>query len=505
MNQGKQELDVRSLINYDKYPALKDLTNDELVAFFWYQGNLSWKLNSAQKELYNFFHKNKEKTTVISMTRQGGKSYFATITAFEYCLKNSNVQVKYAAGDAKTALKAIRSNIIALCAEAPKELRPTYDRILGCWKFKNNSLLYLEGLDSGKADSLRGTPAHLVIIDEAAFINDLNYALYSVLMPMTITTKGKVLIISTPPKSKGHDFATLVQEAEYSNSFYKLDAYSYIEMNKNDISFFKDIFTSTELEKLRLNAPKNVFNREYLCVFETNEEDAVVPEFLEAKHKIVREWQRPGQFSAYVGMDLGVKDLTAVVFGYYDFLNDKIIIEDELEIDGKKMNTDYLGKNIQRIEDELWGDLITGLVIDQPKRVCDINEQVARIDLQRLYNLKFLSAPKDDKDSAINMLRVLIENEKIIINPKCKKLIFHLENATWNKSRTSFERSKVAGHYDFVDALIYMLRVVKRNKNPFKAEASEYNHNVMFNGRKQPESTGTTIVKKIFNRKIRRF
>jgi hypothetical protein len=505
MSRKNQKLDVRSLIDFEKYPALKDLTNEELIAFFWYQGNLSWKLDSAQKELYDFFHKNKETITVASVSRQTGKSFLATITAFEYCLKNENVQVKYAAGDAKAALKAIRANIINLCAEAPKELRPSYDRQLGCWKFKNNSLLYLEGLDSGKADSLRGTPANLIIVDEAAFVNDLKYAVYSVLMPMTMTTRGKILIISTPPKSKGHEFVDFVKDSEYTNSFFLLDAYTYIDKVKNDIPYFRDRFTLDQLEKLKKTTPKNTFNKEYLCMFETNTDDAVIPEFLDVKKDIIKEWEKPKSLNAYVAMDLGVKDLSAVVFGYYDFLAGKLIIEDELEIDGKKMNTDYLGKNIKRIESELWGELIDNLFMEEPKRVCDINEQIARIDLYRLYNLKFTSSPKDDKEAGINMLRVLIQNEKIIINPKCKRLIFHLENAVWNKSRSSFERSSVAGHYDFVDAMVYLIRAVKWNKNPYKNDGSVPNANTMFSHRMQTEKSDVKIIKKMFKPRIKRF
>ena len=48
-------------------------------------------------------------------------------------------------------------------------------------------------------------------------------------------------------------------------------------------------------------------------------------------------------------------------------------------------------------------------------------------------------------------------------------LIEHLRNAIWNTNRTTFERSEKHGHYDAVDALKYLVRVVDWRKNPTPA------------------------------------
>lgn len=499
------QLNIKELLKIEeRFPNLKDLTNEELIELLWRQGNLSWKLDSAQQELYHFFHNCKEDVVVEAVSRQTGKSYSATIIGFEYCLKNPSVQVKYAAGDAKAALKAIRANIMNLCAECPPDLKPTFDRQLACWKFKNNSVLYLEGLDSGKADSLRGTPAHLIIVDEAAFISDLNYAVYSVLMPMTLTTEGKILIISTPPKSKGHEFMDFVKAAKETSSYYELDVYSYLNKVSNDHEFFKSRLPFDRVEKIRKTTPPAIFAKEYLLKYETNMDDAVIPEFTpELKLNIVKEIRRPKLFQPYVAMDLGMKDLTAVVFGYYDPIEDKLVIEDELQVDGKKLTTDYLAKEIIRIEKELWGN-IHGEILTPVKRFCDINEQIAVKDLKLKYNLKFTVSKKDDKDAALGDLRTLLYNEILLINPKCKNLIFHLENATWNKSRTSFDRSSVAGHYDFVDAAVYFVRAIKRKKLE-NVEHEIDTTNRMNLRPKVQENPATIALKKIFQPKIRRF
>lgn len=492
---------AKSLINLDLYPALRNLTESEITELLWRKGSLSWKLNSAQKELTDFFHNSKERIVVVAMTRQIGKTFTAVSLALEYALQNPNTEIKYCCGNAKTALKATRSNLLKIIEDCPKELKPTYDRTLGCYKFKNGSLLHLEGLDSGKADDLRGTAAKLIVIDEAGFINDLTYALYSVLFPMTNTTKGKFLIISTPPRSAGHDFDKVVQTARGAGAFYELNAYKYLALVKDDPSFFKDRYTLDAVEENKKNMPENAFNREILCQFIRDEETVVIPEFTEErKYKIVKDWVRPKQYDAYVSMDLGMTDLTAILFAYYDFVNNKLVIEDELEVNSKKLNSDYLGSEIVKIEARLWTDDL-GFQTEPLKRVCDINEQIARVDLNRRYNLQFVSAKKDDKDAGINMLRVKIQNEEIIINPRCKKLIFHLENATWNKKRTSFERTPTAGHYDFVDAMLYLIRAVKYNKNPFGTPSVDTT-NMSRNFRAESDNKNIQALEKMFSHRF---
>ena len=50
----------------------------------------------------------------------------------------------------------------------------------------------------------------------------------------------------------------------------------------------------------------------------------------ELKEEIIRDWPKPPFFDGYVSMDLGAVDLTGILFAYYDFRANKIIIEDEL-------------------------------------------------------------------------------------------------------------------------------------------------------------------------------
>jgi hypothetical protein len=82
----------------------------------------------------------------------------------------------------------------------------------------------------------------------------------------------------------------------------------------------------------------------------------------------------------------------------------------------------------------------------------------------------------------VNAVRVGIQNGKIKIHPRCKKLIAHLESGVW-KSRKSkrleFDRPNTdvfadgeripLGHYDFVAALVYFELSVQKHRNPTPA------------------------------------
>jgi hypothetical protein len=56
-------------------------------------------------------------------------------------------------------------------------------------------------------------------------------------------------------------------------------------------------------------------------------------------------------------------------------------------------------------------------------------------------------------------------------------LIRHIKNARWKEkgNKDDFARSPDDGHYDAVDALLYFMRAVNYNKNPYPAG---YGHNI---------------------------
>lgn len=213
------------------------------------------------------------------------------------------------------------------------------------------------------------------------------------------------------------------------------------------------------------------FKREYLCEIIKDETNSTIPEFNELlEQEIVKEWPKPPFSDFYVSMDLGGVDLTAVLFAYYDFRADKVIIEDELIMDFNKPDSSIskLANGILEKENFLFTDPITFEKRNPHMRVSDINYIVTQeIHKYSGNQLSFSIPRKDDKIAAVNDLRALLSSKKIIIHPKCKTLIRHLKNVKWNKDKTKFIRSPDEGHYDAVDACLYLIRSISYGRNPY--------------------------------------
>jgi hypothetical protein len=262
-----------------------------------------------------------------------------------------------------------------------------------------------------------------------------------------------MILVSTLPKSQGHEYWDLVKKAEFDEVLIKKNIYDCSRYTKEDIDTFAEEVGGYDSVD---------FKREYLNIMITDEDHAVIPEANdEALSNIVKLYQRPAYFDPYVSMDIGVKDLTGVLYAYYDFLTGKIVIEDEATFKGKSFTTANLAASIKKTEEILWG-------LKKPfLRISDNNNLILLNDLTIDYGISFIPTAKDNKHAWINQIRILIAEERLIINPKCKQLIFHLKNATWNKNKTEYERSLDGGHYDLIDALAYLIRNIAYSRNPY--------------------------------------
>lgn len=389
-------------------------------------------------------------------------SWFLTSYAIEQCLQNKDIIVKFIAPKAKDIRRIISPLLKQITEDAPEELKPKYNSRDNIYVFPSTgSEIQLAGTDNGHAESIRGNRAHLCIIDEAGFCDELDYVVKSILLPTMTRTGGKLIMASTPSKSPDHDFMKFFDEAESQDRLIKATIYDNPQLTESDINKIAE----------GLGGKDSVdFRREYLVERIISEDDAIVPEFsgangAELQAKIIKEWPRPAFFDTYVSMDIGGKDLTALVFAYYDFLNGKIIIEDEY-VAGGMVLTDEIARNVKQKESDLYKTQF-GEVPAPYLRVADNNNIILLNDLTIKHGLSFVPTLKDNADAAINNMRILLRGERIIINPRCKVLISHLKGGIWNKSRTSFSRSADKGHYDMIHALVYLCRNINFNKNPY--------------------------------------
>ena len=444
-------------------PKQLKLTKEQAIEQLWRKGELVWKCHPVQKEMHKLFYSSPENSTLVwLLSRQSGKSVLLCILAIEQCLKEPNSIVKLLT-DTKVHVKTIFEPIFRERLEdCPDDLKPVFNKSEYAYYFPNGSVIQLAGSDSGHYERLRGQRSNLVLVDEAGFCSNLYDVVKSVLLPTLTHTGGKIVLASTPPQDPDHQFYSFIEEAEMNGFLTKKTIYQNPLLKQEQIDRIVK-------EMGGVQSPK--FKREYLVETIREEENVIFPEFDDKLEKeIVREWVKPPFYNCYVGMDLGYKDLTAVLFVYYDFRNDKIIVEDEIVLPGKDIKLPDLAVDILKKEEILWTDPLTNETRKPAARVSDINYLVTQ-ELTRITHgrLGFTIPNKDDNNAAINNLRVLLANKKIIIHPRCKNLIRHLKNCKWKDSSTkmTFARSPDNGHYDTIDALKYIIRSVGFNKNPY--------------------------------------
>lgn len=470
----------------------KKITIEEAQRQLWEQGILHWLLRPVQQDLYRNYQNCKQKIVVWNCARRLGKSYALCIIALETCLRKKNSLVKYCCAKQKDARSIIRPLIREIIESCPIELRPEFKTQENAWVFPNGSRIDLTGLDGGRAESVRGGSSHLAIIDEAGLVDDLPYIITSIILPTTTTTKGKIILASTPPKSPIHPYITkYLNKARIEGNLVTKTIYDNPNIDKEE--FDKLVEESGGTDSVD-------FRREYGCEIIKDENYAIIPEFNQVlKDRIVKEWPRAPFYDSYVAMDIGMKDLTVVLFAWFDFVNSKLIIESEFVINGQKFNTSTLADGIKKTEASTFMDKITGEQRLPYLRVSDNNLIVIK-DLYDLHGLRFLPTRKDDADAALNKVRIMLQNEEIIINPSCITLITHLEAGIWNKSKTSFDRSADNGHFDAIDTLKYLVRNVHTTRNPYPANYFTKTTESSFKwGGNQPSHPQYQQFQKIFN------
>ena len=443
----------------------KDLSREEAIARLWEQGELSWKLNDVQKKLKKIVDNDTTKTSVVVVSRRTGKTYWLLIEALMQCLRHPNSVVKFVfpkAKDAKTNLIPVMRMVTEDCPDHLKPVFNTQDKI---FNFHNGSQIQLAGSDGGGIDSIRGGFAHLCIVDESGYVDDLKYAIRSVLSPTIRTTGGRIIMASTPSKSPDHEFIT-----EYMLPYKAAGRLKIFTIYDNPN------FTPEIVEEIIQDYPRGVedpdFKREYLCEVAIDTEAAICAEFEQnKKNVVVDDYDIPEFVDFYIGADVGFKDLTVMLFCYYDFKNACIVIMDELVMNGPSMTTKALAAEIKQKEKlRFYKD---GMNVSPYLRVVD-NDLKLINDLRQLHDLDFLATRKDNKEGAINQMKIWMTEGRVKIHSRCKTLIYHLEFGQWNKSRSDFKRLADSpdkevrgGHVDAIPALYYLIRNIHSHRNPF--------------------------------------
>jgi hypothetical protein len=472
----------------------KDIAKEAL----WRKGILHWKLDKVQKQLYDLYYSTTSKVLTWVLARRSGKTYTLFILALEQCLKKPNSIVKFVSPTKTQVNTILRPLVKKILEDCPEDIRPEFKEKDYIYYFPNGSEIQLAGSDNQHAERLRGGDSHIAIIDEAGTCSELRYLLRDILLPTTLMTRGKIILASTPPGDYEHDFIGIMEEAEARGTLIKKTIYDNPRLTQEQID-------ESILECGGINT--DTFKREYLCQVLKDENTSVIPEFTDKlQSEIVKDWPKPPFYDSYESVDFGGKDLTVVLFGYYDFRADKVIVEDELVVDfqNQDVHIKSLVDQIREKETALWTNVLTNETKKPYLRVSDIN-YIATNEFYKASNgeIVFQPAKKDDNDAAIHNLRVMLSNKKIIIHPRCVTLIRHLRNVKWfsPKNKSKFARSKDNGHYDAVEALKYMIRHIVYTKNPYPAGYGLNMKDLYVNNPEKFQNQQINIYKQIFNQR----
>lgn len=452
---------------------MSKVTPKQAIRQLWKIGNLDYKRHESQLTMKSYIDESARQIVPILASRRLGKSFDVLLRAVELCNTKKHAIVKYICPRLKMVKNIVNKNMRIILEDCPDDMRPEWRENDKIWLFPNGSEIQFAGTDNGSHENLRGGSAHLCIVDEAGFCDHLEYVIKSILRPTLLTTGGKIIMISTPSKNSDHEFIQkYVLPLKNANELLILNIHDNPMLTPEIIEELKKDYPTGE------NDPH--YRREYLCEIIRDHDVVVIPEFTpELENKIVRVWDRPPFYDTYTSGDVGFRHLTVYLFGYWDFKKAKIVIEDELVMNGPEMTTEKLATEIRKKE------LLNFNFTDddgtkQPKhtylRVMD-NNLIMLNDLNRLHNFSFIATDKDNKEAQVNHVRMMIAGEQIIIHPRCKHLIYHLKGASWKTGATvnkvfaelsdTEDYSVRGGHADALDALIYLVRNVVKTKNPY--------------------------------------
>lgn len=444
--------------------AAAGLSKKQAVQLAWKRGKLRYKLDPGQRTIYDAVKKGKSQKFYVNLPRRRGKSFLLCNMAIEYAIANPGWEIKYAAPTAKAVKKIIRPLFKKILRDCPADMRPKWMALDGEFVFPNGSIITVAGCDNQNYETLRGTEAHLCIVDEAGFVDELAYIVNDVLTPMTLETGGNIIIASTPPRSPAHEAVKIAESCIESGTYFHQTIYDNPRLTPAMIEgFIRKQAGMMNIEDFKKTA---TFRREYMAEFVVDLNFAVVPEWADMGKSLVREEVRPTYFDSYVSLDIGWRDGMGILYGYWDFRNAWLVIEDEDLL--FKSTTSTVADAIRTKEDALWKEQASQRGFAFPYlRIAD-NDLLTIHDLASTHGLAFVPTAKDDKELQVNNLRDWVRAQKIVVNPRCRRLIHQLETTIWNAQRTTYERN-TDGHGDLVDALVYLVRNVRRTRNPYPA------------------------------------
>ena len=274
-------------------------------------------------------------------------------------------------------------------------------------KLVNGSTLRL--LSANNRDSLIGRAANLLIIDEAAVIDDDEYFTRDLRPALSTYEDSRALFISTP-RGKGNYLYNYFLRGEDSN--YEEWGSCLHTWRSNSL------LQEADIEEAKRSTTKKLFAQEYECEWTTTAQQ--VYDLKEEEHLIDLEHiqAKDRRYEFMAGLDVGYRDENAFLViatdGEYFYIVDEYV--------SIETTTSTLAEEIQEKIDN-WG--IDSIYIDSAA-------QQLKADLAYDYDIYCENAVKSVNDG-IAAVQVLIENNKIYFDiNNCGHCYSSISSYKWN-------------------------------------------------------------------------
>lgn len=391
--------------------------------------------------------------------RRCRKSTLLLILHAQTCIKTSGVQTAYVAPVEKGLADYIAPIIGTVFHDCPDDLLPKFRSQQNDLLFPNGSRVVFNGCNMRQYRYMRGQKLALATVDEMAEVDDLESAVDDVLFPAVWDSHGEMVLSGTPPvvPSPDHPVMRYVETAKQTDSYWHATVYD---------AGYSETEISEAMREVGINGKDSArFKREFLAQFIRDESAVIVPEFNAGVH--VRAIPRPVYYDMLYkasGADLGVADKTVALFGYYDFPRATIVIQREFSLQGSEARTDIFSDRYKSILGELQWDVNTSRV----QHWSDNSNLMLLNDLSMLHEIHIIPTDKEKKIEWLNKVRILIGANRVLVDPSCTLLIATLNGAFWKDDlKKDYGRTVALGHMDALDALIYMVRNIRTEINPF--------------------------------------
>jgi hypothetical protein len=516
---------------------LEGLSDEQIHHALWRAGSIRHLMSEVQKRAYDAYRAweampvklgavgSFPRVFVLEWGKRIGKTTLCLWAKAEDAIRNPGSKCRYTSAfdnSISAIINDVQRNVFATC---PEDVRPKYFGKRGPrgpgfyfpeWGPAAGSVIYLEGLESNP-DALRGQECELGdVISECAFIPNLIYTVRNVLYQQYQgKPRARMLLESSAPVDLDTDWELVfLPDAKQRSAVHSATIEDNDRMSREE----KDEFISAAYGRGHPDC-----EREYFNVINADPHKNVVPEFKPDEH--VKRHKRPEFAITVVGADPGLRDLFGMVWGYWDFLEAKLVIQAswakgnagtrKVAAVNAAMEFALWGswpsarlKNIPlkgNGKDLGWCELLDGepnAVLAEKLFVMSRTPEDARPwfyppraaiepevghfcawdgsryqqapqyrvsdielrlirDLDSEYGMSFTPTTKEALEVMTNLVRDWVAAGRIVFEPNAGPVIDHVRVARWNKKRTEWDRHPVYGHFDCLAALIYAVRKVQ--------------------------------------------